>query len=218
MQSRKPGARPAEPLQLYDIAACPFCRRVRETLSSLELDVQILPCRRGGARFRPRAVALGGKAQFPFLVDPNKGVKMYESADIVEYLTRSYGDGVPSEVRGVSSAVRVATGVVAGIRRRRAARAVSAAAPVPAGRGPDPMLELYGYERSDECAAVREVLCQMEIPYLLHNVVEGSDRWQALAERTGAEGVPVLIDAGAGAARRGAAEIVDHLESVYGLL
>ena len=36
---------------------------------------------------------LGGKQQFPYLVDPNTGVAMYESADILKYLFDNYGDG-----------------------------------------------------------------------------------------------------------------------------
>lgn len=39
-----------------------------------------------GPNFRRRAVELGGKARFPFLVDPNTGRQMYESADIIQYL------------------------------------------------------------------------------------------------------------------------------------
>src|SRR3546814_8330520 len=35
---------PAQPLQLYDIEACPYCRLVRETLSALDLDALIYPC------------------------------------------------------------------------------------------------------------------------------------------------------------------------------
>ena len=35
----------------------------------------------------------GGRYQFPYLVDPNNGVSMYESADIVEYLFSEYGEG-----------------------------------------------------------------------------------------------------------------------------
>ena len=41
--------------------------------------------------FRPAVLKLGGKLQFPFLVDPNNDVKMYESAKIVEYLWSEYG-------------------------------------------------------------------------------------------------------------------------------
>ena len=38
-------------------------------------------------------VERGGKAQFPYLVDPNTGREMYESDDIVRYLFDTYGDG-----------------------------------------------------------------------------------------------------------------------------
>ncbi|WP_415359713.1 glutathione S-transferase N-terminal domain-containing protein, partial [Escherichia coli] len=32
-----------------------------------------------------------GKMQVPYLVDPNTGVKMFESAEIVKYLKKQYG-------------------------------------------------------------------------------------------------------------------------------
>ena len=86
------GAKPEEPLQLYDIENCPYCRLVREAMTELDLDVLILPCPKGGSRFRPELKARGGKAQFPYLVDPNTGVEMYESLDIVEYLFDNYAD------------------------------------------------------------------------------------------------------------------------------
>lgn len=43
------------------------------------------------SRRRPELVALGGKMQVPYLVDPNTGVAMYESDDIVAYLRKTYG-------------------------------------------------------------------------------------------------------------------------------
>jgi hypothetical protein len=46
---------------------------VREAISVLDLDVRVYPCPKGGPTWRPKAVELGGKAQFPFLVDPNTG-------------------------------------------------------------------------------------------------------------------------------------------------
>src|SRR3954468_16089073 len=70
----KPSAtKPALPLELYDFEGCPFCRKVRETLCFLDLEAVIYPCPKGGERFRPRAIELGGKAQFPLLIDPNTG-------------------------------------------------------------------------------------------------------------------------------------------------
>src|SRR5690625_5279281 len=77
---------PEKPLALYDMEGCPYCRLVREALTELDLDVVIYPCPKGGNRFRPKVQELGGRQQFPFLVDPNTGVEMFESADIIAYL------------------------------------------------------------------------------------------------------------------------------------
>lgn len=41
----------------------------------LDLDVIMRPCPKGGDMWRPQAIARGGKTQFPFLVDPNTGVR-----------------------------------------------------------------------------------------------------------------------------------------------
>lgn len=81
---------PKKKLKLYDFEACPYCRLVREVLTELALDVDIYPCPKGGERFRGDVIKMGGKAQFPFLVDGNTGEKLYESADIIEYLYATY--------------------------------------------------------------------------------------------------------------------------------
>jgi glutaredoxin len=73
------GPRPDKPLSLYEFEACPFCRKVREMLSFLDLNAMIYPCPKGGSRFRNEVRAKGGKAQFPYLVDPNTDTAMYES-------------------------------------------------------------------------------------------------------------------------------------------
>ena len=69
----QPGLRPDEPLTLYVFEGCPYCRKVREALTFLDLDVDVRRCPKGGARFRPTVIDSGGEAQFPFLVDPNSG-------------------------------------------------------------------------------------------------------------------------------------------------
>jgi hypothetical protein len=67
---------------------------------TLDLDATIYPCPKKGPRFRPEVVRRGGKALFPFLVDPNTGRELYESDDIVTYLFDQYGDGhVPLALR-----------------------------------------------------------------------------------------------------------------------
>src|SRR5215475_11969543 len=87
------GQRPSRPLELYEFEACPFCRKVREALSILDLEAIVYPCPKGGPTYRPRVRERGGKELFPYLVDPNTGTEMYESSDIVAYLFSEYGDG-----------------------------------------------------------------------------------------------------------------------------
>ena len=92
-QVGKLGARPERTLQLYEFEACPYCRKVREALSVLDLDADVFPCPKRGPRFRAEVQRRGGKLQFPWLVDPNAGIEMYESDSIVRYLFERYGDG-----------------------------------------------------------------------------------------------------------------------------
>ena len=82
---------PAQTLVLYEMENCPYCRLVREALTELDLEALILPCPKGGVRCRQEVIAAGGKAQFPYLVDPNTQTAMYESLDIVAYLYQTYG-------------------------------------------------------------------------------------------------------------------------------
>ena len=65
------GERPEQPLELFEFEACPFCRKVREALSILDLEAEIRPCPKRGERFRRELIERGGKALFPYLVDPN---------------------------------------------------------------------------------------------------------------------------------------------------
>ena len=41
------GPRPEKHLELYDFEACPFCRKAREALSHLAIDVRIEPAAKG---------------------------------------------------------------------------------------------------------------------------------------------------------------------------
>ena len=77
------------PLELYSYEASPFCRIVRECLSSLELRYRLHNVARGSAG-REAFVERSGRMMVPYLVDPNTGVEMFESADIVEYLEDTY--------------------------------------------------------------------------------------------------------------------------------
>src|SRR5688572_2558926 len=87
------GPRPARLLVLYDIEACPMCRRVREALTELDLEARIHPCPRGGTRFRDELPETGGRHSFPTLVD---GVdRIVGSSAILDHLYARYGTGRP---------------------------------------------------------------------------------------------------------------------------
>ena len=161
---------PARPLQLYEFEACPFCRLVREALTELDLDALIYPSPHGGRRFRPKVAQLGGKQQFPFLVDPNAGESMYESGDIIAYLYRTYG-GRPAPTRLLRT-LDITSSVLASVPRLRAG---SHARPSKAPKRP---LELFSFESSPYSRRVRELLCELELPYLLRST--GKARWQDL--------------------------------------
>jgi glutathione S-transferase len=202
------GPRPEQPLELYEFEACPFCRKVREALSILDLNAMIYPCPKKGPRFREEVKRRGGKYLFPYLVDPNTGEAMYESDDIVAYLFREYGAGeipllltpglLTMATAGLASAFRPGFGA-----RYRPARA------------PEKPLELYSFEASPFCRLARECLASLEIPYLLHNVAKGSPQRDAFVQRSGKMMVPHLVDPNAGVEMFESADIVRYLEKTY---
>ncbi len=204
------GPRPSRPLELYEFEACPFCRKVREALSILDLPALVRPCPKGGPTWRPRARELGGKEQFPYLVDPDTGEAMYESDDIVGYLFARYGDGrVPwslamGPLTDLSSALAGLPRLAGGSRYRRA-------------RAPEQPLELWSFEASPFCRIVREALCELELPYRLHNVAAGSPGRETFVARSGRMMVPWLADPNTGVEMFESAEIVAYLDETYAL-
>jgi glutathione S-transferase len=208
MQVRLLGHRPEKRLELYEFEACPYCRKVREALSILDLEAMIYPCPKNGPRFRPEAIRRGGKSQFPFLIDPNTGQELYESDDIVTYLFEHYGDGgVPlslslGPLTDVSSMLASIWRPAAGARYR------------PANQPKKP-LELYSFEASPFCRIVREELCALELPYVLHNVAKGSPSRDEFVERSGKMMVPYLVDPNTGTEMFESADIVAYLDRTY---
>ncbi|ESS06636.1 MAG: glutaredoxin related protein [uncultured archaeon A07HB70] len=83
---------PSDQLLLYRLQACPYCERVVRVLDDLGLDYR--------SRFvepmhseRTVVRRLTGKRTVPALVDESTGVTMSESANIVDYLRATYGEG-----------------------------------------------------------------------------------------------------------------------------
>ena len=79
------------PLELWGYECSPFVRPVREKLCSLGLAHTMISTSRGSSN-RDKLLAKSGQTTFqvPFLVDPNTGVKLFESYDIVDYLESVY--------------------------------------------------------------------------------------------------------------------------------
>ena len=208
MRTRRLGRRPAAPLVLYEFESCPFCRKVREALTLLDLEADVRPCPKGGTRFRPEVIARGGKAQFPYLVDPNTGREMYESEAIVHYLFAEYGDGpAPAALLGGWAAL---TGSLASALR------LGAGTYAEPSRAPASQLELWSFEASPFSRIVREKLCTLELPYRLHNVGKGSPSRAAFVARSGKMQVPYLADPNTGTELFESADIVAYLEHHYG--
>lgn len=231
-------ARPVEqrpPLlfELYEFEGCPFCRLVREALTELDLDAIVYPCPKGGSRYRPRVLELGGKLQFPFFVDPNTGRSMYESADIIAYLFETYGSGkLPLHWQWIGLQ-QVASGF-AGLPRASAGRR---AAGHRSERAPEQPLELFSFESSPFARLVRERLCELELPYVLRSCGRSTARdWlppqvrdalkieaqpvtvnrRALETRAGRISIPYLVDPNNGVEMGESRQILDYLDETYG--
>ena len=203
------GPRPQLPLVLYEFEACPYCRKVREALCALDLEVDVRPCPKGGTRFRPTVRERGGKEQFPYLVDPNTGKEMYESDEIVRTLFATYGTGEPPRAYRPGLLNDLTAGLASAARPGLGLRAEPSRAP----REP---LELWSFEASPFCRIVREKLCSLEIPYRLHNVAKGSPSRPAFERRAGRVQVPFLVDPNTNVEMFESADIVHYLEATYG--
>ena len=203
-----PARRPVQILELYEFESCPFCRKVRDALTELDLEAMIYPCPKGGSVFRPKAIDLGGKAQFPYLVDRNTETRMYESDDIIAYLFATYGGREPSVL--VRGALATASSVLASAFRPTAG---TRARP---SRRPTQPLELWSFEASPFCRIVRETLCELELPYSLHNVGKNGAGRPAFVERAGKMMVPYLVDPNTGRAMFESADIKAYLNETYG--
>mmetsp|Transcript_58170 Transcript_58170/g.71112 ORF Transcript_58170/g.71112 Transcript_58170/m.71112 type:complete len:335 (+) Transcript_58170:27-1031(+) len=204
--------KPKHTLILFEYEGCPFCKKVRETLTVLNLDAIIYPCPRvtfkkygviKGSRFRPLVKQFGGKAQFPYLIDPNCDkngdlkdnnndndinndingnidinsyndcFKSYESDVINKHLWKTYGYNA-----------KPPTGYNLGRIPYFSKISLSIAALLRClpqngmlkceSKKPKKLLTLYSNEASPFCKKVREVLSSLEIPYKLINIGYGS--------------------------------------------
>ena len=203
------GDRPQKPLELYEFEGCPYCRKVREVLTALDLEAMVYPCPKGGSRFREIVRERGGKAQFPYLVDPNTGQAMYESGDIVRYLFTEYGTGSVPLLYSIGPLFDATSALASAWR-------LGAGVKVEPSKPPALPLELWSFEASPFCRIVRETLCTLEIPYHLRNVGKNSPNRDAFVERSGKMQVPFLADPNTQVELFESADIVRYLRATYG--
>ena len=205
-QVRVNGEAPTAKLELFEFENCPYCRKVRELLTELDLDVLIFPCPKGGERFRPELIRRAGKAQFPYLVDGSTGKQMYESRAIIAYLRDRYGSstraGFLQGLRNVggsfASALRYGHGMF-----------------VRPSRAPDQALQLWSFEASPFSRLVRERLCELELSYQLHNIGKGSTKRKGFEAQHGRIQVPYLEDPNTGQCLFESQSILEYLEKTY---
>jgi len=205
-----PGPRPEKPIEIYEFEGCPFCRKVREIVSILDIDVLFYPCPKDGPNFRPKANEMGGKKQFPYMVDPNTGTAMYESDDIIKYLVDKYGDGkVPIMLN-----LGILTTITAGLAL--IGRGGKGSTYVPS-KLPEKPLELWAYESSPFCKIAREALSELELPHIYHSCARGSAKRDILKQKTGRFQVPYLEDPNTGAKMFESADIVEYVRKTYAI-
>jgi len=204
------GARkPEKRLVLYDFEACPFCRKAREALSHLGLEVEVRPTGRGSAR-REELRQAGGKVMVPYLIDPNTNKEMYESDDIVQYLYKTYGDGRVSWLHRLGPLNTALSFAASASRVTMGRRVVDGHNPAPAE-----LFELYNMESSPYCRKVREALTELDLPYICKNAPKGSSTRDELRNRGGKIMVPFFVDPNNGVQMYESDEIVDYLYTTY---
>jgi hypothetical protein len=78
-----------KPIQLYGWEGASYVKPVRECLNSLGLAHVMINCAEGSSN-RKSLESVAKTFQVPYIIDPNTGVKMFESNGIVSFLTKTY--------------------------------------------------------------------------------------------------------------------------------
>mmetsp|Transcript_16780 Transcript_16780/g.30378 ORF Transcript_16780/g.30378 Transcript_16780/m.30378 type:complete len:354 (+) Transcript_16780:44-1105(+) len=208
-----PQLRQKEPLILYEFETCPDCRKVREAVSILSLEVTFRPCPQKGSQFRRGIETKYGKADasFPFLMDPNTNAQIFQSDAILEYLFQTYGNGnIPRTLEPKSSLVTASE--AAGLLFRGSSGGIAKPSKPP----PKP-LKVWSYEGSPFCKLVKEKLSELEIEHTQISCPRGSANRQALFDSEGRFQVPYLKDPNTGVSLFESQAICEYLEKQYGV-
>lgn len=232
---------PDEALILYEHEACPYSRRIRETMTHLNLDYESRPSPHKGHVYRDELKDLSGKTQVPYLVDSNTDDKISDSQAIIDYLFAHYSKkgSTPEKFQAPkgdnATLANKATSVASMLRGVKASHPKKNLA-----RGkPEELLHLYGFEASPFCRLVREKLSMLEVGYVNHNVareqiqdigafgvrlslgeyhpIKGGKRERIMKEdMNGKLQFPYLIDPNTDTKMFESADIIKYLDKTYG--
>jgi glutathione S-transferase len=203
--------RPEKLIELWEFQASPYCRKVREACTLLDIDVLFYPCPKKGEVHRPQAkeVSPTGKLQFPLMRDQNTGKVLQESDDIVNYLFKEYGNGkVPISLKlgplttGSAIVGSLVRGLAGGYSKPN--------------KQPAKPLDIWGYEASPFCLQVRELLTELEISHVYHNAARNSPKRPEFEAKWGVMQFPYIEDANTKIAMYETPEILAYLKQNYG--
>jgi glutathione S-transferase len=135
---------------------------------------------------------------------------MYESDQIVRYLYHHYGSGCVPLFHRLGPLNTALSFVATALRPTRGRRVIA----LPRHR-PVALPVLYNLESSPQCRKVREVLTELDLPYLCKNAPPGSGAYDELPEVGGRRRVPVFIDPNTGSTLADGDAIVDYLYRTY---
>lgn len=211
--SNAEGRQPRGPIVLYEFEACPFCRKVREAVSILSLDVEFRPTPKGSEYRNEIKKKYGRKATFPFMMDPNTGIEMFESDDIIAYLFRAYGlseDGnVPKSLSpGITTTIM--TGLSLLFRFGKGSQ-------VKDSNPPEKPLTLWTAEGTPFGKLVREELNELQIAHRQISCPRGGVNRQKMFEQSGRFQIPYLEDPNTGVKLFESSTIVEYLQKMYGV-
>ena len=214
--SKLPVPRPTKPLILYSYEGNQFCRLVREVLAELDLPYELRSAGKSSPRREQMAQMTGGSSQCPYMIDENTDTAMFESADIIRYLYKTYALWTPpSEL--LESASDVVTPLLKPIYQKLAplqagANGETAAYNAAIAKAKSEIEDetnsntvvIYTYSLSPFCTEATDLLDNLDIKYKeislgkewIPGLIEEPVKRAALGEMTGQTSLPNVFIGG----------------------
>lgn len=70
--------------ELFILESCPYCKKVMSFMEENNIKYKKIDIKEPHSE--EALIKIGGKRQVPFLIDTDRNIQMYESADIIEYI------------------------------------------------------------------------------------------------------------------------------------